>query len=636
MSKFNTSSLVGMLRERVGMERKTMLRLAELDEKSLRRIESEKQHPKPDTLEKLISTIDFPTKGFIYSILDYHPMEVCLLCDRLTQLLDIGDSTAAEDIITQLEALPGFDTGIFLQFILSKKTRLWELQGKPADLIIPLIDEGIAITYDSFDEGYIEDKVLILEESELLHTKARIYAKAGNLDAAIKLLEQMVSNLDKLPSADKEKERQYAPVLLSLSKCLLQYGECSRALEICELGAEYSASHKQGQLNPDFELIRAYALRGLNRLNECKMPLQHAYFGYTLLGETDKAKDVLTQAGDDFSIQFNLYGVDKLEKPRQQRIPYDRGEPVDCYTIGTMISTLRKRAGLTLEQLCRGICNKSTLLRVEQDLIIGNFFTLEAIMQRLGRDISLFSNFFLSKEEFMAMQLRDRILLLISEYDNLSAARLLRKFKLIKNISQSNIKKQFVKMVEASLFADEHEEPHPEFPSMLLDALRITYPQFDERNIDKYPLTYNEIWILNQYAGYFMNVNEFSQAAKIFERLHHILSTRYVDSFEKARMYSAILFNYSSCLGRAERWDEALSIISEGECFERCYGQLFDLPGFIFNRAYIFIMQGNIEKSVPYLALAYYGTSMFSKSGQSLNMPIIRPFVEEHTGIVFD
>jgi transcriptional regulator with XRE-family HTH domain len=625
-----------MLRERVGMERKTLLRMTEFDERNLRRIENEEQHPKPETLEKLISTIDFPTKGFIHSILDYQPMEVCLLCDRLTQVLDIGDTVTAEDIITKLEALSGFDTGICYQFILSKKALLWEQQGKPVCSIISLIDEGISITFENFDECNIEDKVLILEELELLHTKARIYAKSNNIDAAIRLLDDMVSNLDKLPSADREKERQYAPVLLSLSKYLLKSGDYNKVLEICELGAEYSASRKHGQLNPNFEFIKAYALLSLNRVSECKAPLQHAYFGYILLGEIDKANDVLTQAMDDFGIRFNLYGVDKLELPRQQRIPYDRGEPVDCYSIGTMISALRKKAGLTLKQLCRGICDKSTLSRIEQDISQGSYFTLEAIMQRLGRDINLYNNFFLSKKDFIAVQLRDRIILLISEYDHTGAAILLKQFSQIENINQQNVNRQFLKMIEALLFSINHEEPHPDTPSMLLEALRITYPKFDERDIDKHPLSYYEIWILNQYACYFMDVHDFSKAALVFRRLHFILNSRYIDYFEKARMYTTVLFNYSSCLGRAERWNEAITILSDGENFDRNHNRLIDLPGLTFNKGYIMMMQGAVEKSIPYIALAFYGSSMFSKSGQESYLPIICSFIKEHTGIVFD
>jgi len=287
MSKYNAALLVKLLRERIGLEREAMFSMCSLDDSSLRRIENEKQHPKPETLEALIKSISLPLDYFIYSLLDDQPMEVYLMCDRLSQLLDIFDTVAAEKIINDLETLPGFDTGILFQFLLSKKARLWELQDRPSSDIFPLIEAGMTETFDNFDENTLLDKVLILEEPELLHTKARLLAKNGEFDNAIGILERMLSCLINLPAADREKERLFAPVLLSLSNFLLKTADYIRVLEVCSLGAEYSAARKQGQFNPDFEFNIALALHGLKRTDECHMHLKHAYFGYVMLGECD-------------------------------------------------------------------------------------------------------------------------------------------------------------------------------------------------------------------------------------------------------------------------------------------------------------------------------------------------------------
>ena len=96
---------------------------------------------------------------------------------------------------------------VFKQLYLSKKARLWELQGKPAESILPLIDEGMAITFKNFKIDDIVDNVLVLEESELLHTKTRILATAGNYYDAISILDIMMAGLIKLPATDREKEK---------------------------------------------------------------------------------------------------------------------------------------------------------------------------------------------------------------------------------------------------------------------------------------------------------------------------------------------------------------------------------------------------------------------------------------------
>jgi len=404
-----------MLRDRIGLQRVTLLRIMsgfssiKLDETNLRRIEGEMQHPKTDTIALLLKFIDFPEEGFIYPSVEGQTMKAVIRCEQLEQALDRGDTVWAALVLAQLEAMSGFGSGIYHQFICSKRARLFEQTGRPTSEIIPIIEAGLAETFGNIDENDLVGKVLVLEEPELLHTRARLYAKDGDIGAAIKILSAMTANLAGLPMADREKEWQFTPVLLSLSGCLMQAGDYCGVLEACALGAEYSAAHKQGRHNPDFEFYKALALRGLGRTMECRPCLQRAYFSYMLLGEADKAQCVLEATAESFSVQFELYSVDRIGRVQQPAAPYSRGEPVDCNSIGTMITALRVKANLSRLQLCEGICRESTLKRIEGGKLDGHIYILEAIMQRLGRDINLFKNFFLSKEDFVSMQLRDQI-----------------------------------------------------------------------------------------------------------------------------------------------------------------------------------------------------------------------------------
>jgi len=414
-SKINTPALIKILRERTRLDRKGILEFWRICETSLQRIESERQNPRFETFEAFLREISLPLESFVYPLLEGQPMDVYIECDRLTQLLDMGDVVAAEPLLAQLENQAGFDTDILYQFILCRKARLWDLLGKPSSQILPLIDEGMAISFNNFKETDIVNQILILEEPELMHMKARLLANDGDDIAAIRILESMVVNYSRIPESNKEKERRYVSILLTYASCLISVCSYERALEICELGAKYSASRKQGQFNPDFEYYIASALKGLGRLSECIKPLQHAYFGFTLLGEADRAREIMRSANEDFGIRINTYGTDLLPLSRFYRIPYNRGEPVKCSSTGEMITILRERAGLTLGQLCEGICSKPTLMRIESGETQGHILTLEALLQRLGRDVNLYHNFFLSKEDFITIQLRDRIYILIIE-----------------------------------------------------------------------------------------------------------------------------------------------------------------------------------------------------------------------------
>ncbi|MDR2590143.1 MAG: XRE family transcriptional regulator [Oscillospiraceae bacterium] len=636
MSKYNTSALVNELRKRIGMEREALLRLSKIDESSLRRIENEQQHPSQNTLKKFVEAVDLPTDGFTNSILDELPMEVILLCDKLKQFLDMDDIISAELIMNRIDEQKTFENDVLKQFKLCCKAWLWELQEKPVDDILQLVKEGMLITFPNFKNADIATAIFILEEPELLHIKARLLAKSGFLDDSIFILENLIANFRKIPSADKEKEHQYTALLLTLSNYLIIKGNYSKVLELCEIGAEYSATHKRGYYNPDFEFNKAIALFGLGQKNNCKKHLKHAYFGFVLLGKSKDAENLLTRAKNEFDIQFSTYNVDELKITDQYRVPFNRGAAVECYSLGTMIRTLRERVNLTQDQLSCGICSKTTLFRIENDEMTDSFFTVEAIMQRLGRDIRLYKNFFLSKNDFIVVQIRDRISKSITERQYSEATKLLDLLESSKKIAKCNILQQFIKMSRAIVYKNEHTASQEEYLNMLISALHITCPQFNEREIEKYVLTDNEIVLINIYASYIGDTGDLQREAEILTQLRKNLNTKYVDDFEKARMYPIILFNLSSSLGRAERYNEAIEIAVEGETFERNHGRLIDLPGFIFNMGYNLILHDKKTESIPYLALAYYGSSLFAKFGEDNCLPIIYETAKTYTNITFD
>lgn len=458
--KYSKATLINTLRKRTGLEREAMIKFSNLHERSLDRIQNEQQNPDSETFEYLMKAISLPLESFVYPKLDTMSMSSIIECDLLIQLIDLGDTKQAGTLIKKFESMDAFDEGVNKQFLLSKKARLWEMEGKPANKILKLIDEAFFETYECFDDTKIGEFVLVLEEPDLLHTKARIYAKTGKIHEAIDVLNKLYSSMEILPAIEKDKERLFAPILLSLSEFLLKTCEFEKAIEICNKGAEYSALRNRGKYNPCFELHSAFALKGLERNEACRKHLQHAYFGYMLLGDVDKATEIIKIAENEFSIIFDLYGVDKMAHIKRIHKPYNRGEAVDCDSIGSMINKLRIKEGISLDKLSRGICDRSTLMRIEQGKSPGHLWNLEAIMQRLGRDISIYENFFLSKEDFIAIQMRDNINALIIDRKENEAIDLLSELEDMKNIMKFNVFKQFVLMTKAFIFdANQKNQP---------------------------------------------------------------------------------------------------------------------------------------------------------------------------------
>lgn len=57
---------------------------------------------------------------------------------------------------------------------------------------------------------------------------------------------------------------------------------------------------------------------------------------------------------------------------------------MDKKTVGRIISERRERCGLTLNELSAGICNKSTLMRIESGELNANTDILSRLLERLG------------------------------------------------------------------------------------------------------------------------------------------------------------------------------------------------------------------------------------------------------------
>ena len=167
---------------------------------------------------------------------------------------------------------------------------------------------------------------------------------------------------------------------------------------------------------------------------------------------------------------------------------------------------------------------------------------------------------------------------------------------------------------------------------MLLNALKITYPNYNENNIGTYPLSFTELFILNNHAMNLSDIGCSAEAVVIYEELIKKIYN-FNDDYEKERMYSPVLINYSTCLGRLERRREALAIIEKGESFNSEQKCLFVLPGLYFNKGYNLFKLGDKEVSIPYFIMAYYGNSMFARYGKSIHLSAVEKFIIEEMNI---
>ncbi|MCL2215500.1 MAG: hypothetical protein FWB91_00640 [Defluviitaleaceae bacterium] len=601
------------------------------------RIENHRRQPDTKTMRKLLSTLELPEQ-FIFPYLENTSSVAFTLREALLDALDTAENefrelNTAEELFAQICPKISIHSVINRQFIISCQARLYRMQSKAAKELYPLINEGMRLTYPEFNMQSFKYKLLLYEEASLLHTLALTLAGDGKPDDAIEVLHKLKQGLEDMPEDNRKKELKLPQVIMTLCKLLINKQDYENALNMCELGRDTSIKRNKGRLTPCFLYNKALCLFHMKSPDECPSLLRQAYFGFALMGMKDHANDVLANSRAIFGIDINTYGTENLQ-PIVATPPKKHGSAEACENIGDLMRQFREEAGVSAKTIYQGICTPSAYTRIEYGAIERpDIYVIEALMQRLGRDPDKYYNMFLIKNEFDDKQTRDEImsLLVARKYDE--AEKLLESIKDTKAFKK-NVGKQFVLSVEASIYRS-RQGYIPEYEEMLLKALKTTLPNFDERWIAGYHLTHREITIIMQLANYHAEkkAKELDRSIKIYERLRTSMNKIYVDGNEMIRTYGTLLYNYSKYLGLAGQYQKALEIVNEGELLCFSYGRVRQLPGFAINRAYDLLHLGKKEESIPYFAMAYYGSALIGRTG---NQNVTGKFAEERLNIIFD
>ena len=637
MPSYEKNAMISLVRLRQNMKQEYVMDHTAVSDGlggTMSRYENNRQEPRMKVFKGLMETMRMPIEAFFCPHFEDQPMEVVVQRPYILNLLDIAEDNIsalheAKHKVAELASTKGFDAGLNKQFILSCQAWLNELLQKDPDDTVILVKEGMAITYKDFDEKTFEGDGLILEEPRLLITLTSAYHRKGDTAEAIELLKRVQRGIERLPKDDHEKDKQLAPLMLTLLKYLLQDSQYEEALEACIQGIDVSIRRNRGRYAPDFAYYKALCLHNLGKADECRKQLILAHSGYILLHEVEKAERVKVKA-KEFGLDFNTYGVETLpfSKP-DYNLKF--GEVPDRTNIGNMLRFMHEQTGMSLEALCQGICSKSNFSKLIIGKIGAHVHLLEPIMQRMGRDINLYANTFLSGNDFKEKQMRDEVNISIVTRKYESAAKLLADLEKRKAY-QKGANLQFVKSSWATITASKDGNTHDYF-NMLKEAMSVTMPGFNEMDVSNYRFSYHEIILVNKLGIYYCETDALERGLRLFERLIESMDKFYVDETEKIRTYTMVLYNYSNFLEHMGRNKEALQIAKKGMLLDIKHKRLTLLPGFADNIGCALYNMGEKKESVPYFALACRGAELL---GRIDNQQATANFVREHLDITFD
>lgn len=300
-----------------------------------------------------------------------------------------------------------------------------------------------------------------------------------------------------------------------------------------------------------------------------------------------------------------------------------------------IIKEYRKTRQLTLSELSDGICDLTTLRRIEKGERAPSVYLFRKLMNRLGLAPSKFYANVASKEEIIFFNLYYEIEALVMgrKYDE-AHAKISELHKLELDLSKKEgkkIREQLVSVLLCSISQGKNEDAQKRKEASKY-ALGLTLSGFCEDKISEYMLSYEEISLLNALALAYLSAGDSPKDIDILHQVKKSMDKFYSDEYEKSRGYVLTLFNLSTALGYAQRHTESLKISNIGIEQSIKHKRLYLLPHLKFNKAcalYFLDEHENVAKLAIEAVFALRNNEEFDDADER------QKFAEEVMGINF-
>lgn len=245
---------------------------------------------------------------------------------------------------------------------------------------------------------------------------------------------------------------------------------------------------------------------------------------------------------------------------------------MELLTLGEVIKRRREGLGLSQKELCAGVCNISTLSRLETGKQIAAHGTAKLLLQRLGIPDDRY--YALLTEEEMALEaleeeaVRRNVAFERADEAERPAARTAALEQLARLEAaageEDHLSRQFVLRSRVLLGREEGRYPIEKSVPMLLEALRLTSPGFDLERIERGLYTDTEIKIINQIGQEYIFAGKNKEAIGVLSQLLRYAQAHTENQTPAQMRIPMICCNYAIALSREGRYRDVKAVVSLG------------------------------------------------------------------------
>ncbi len=271
---------------------------------------------------------------------------------------------------------------------------------------------------------------------------------------------------------------------------------------------------------------------------------------------------------------------------------------------GHLIRKMRKEMGVSQEELAvRLYISPRHLSRIETGEADMDIWQFMAMLELTGYPSEDFWLLYLDSIEYEEYKVYRNIKRFLRDNRFEEAAELLKDLEK-KDFSKRPLINQFILFVKTVV--NKNITLKDALNEMNL-AIRMTRPDFDEKKIIKYRMTYNEICILNHMAICLYEEGRAETAIFILEAIIKSRGAAMTSEEDKGAIFPGLMFNLSNILGREKMLKESLKVCNEAIELCREYNNLRSVPQILYNMACNYYMLGEEEQVYKiYLTRAYH------------------------------
>lgn len=379
---------------------------------------------------------------------------------------------------------------IHRQFIAQSRAQIAWLQEKESGVVLKYIEEAIMQTVD-FKNLWEKGKVLSAEEIRLFLFRWEVLKKAESKEkATLAELWKIVEYIEHRQFEPEELAKVYPYAVLLLN----EYGDGSELKTYCIAALENALEllREEGKILYLPEILEACAeIYAKNERHE----------DHKKAGELLRMRDALVHLELEYGMHFENYRLFS-DINRSFKLDYE------------MIRQNRLACGMTMEELCDGICTWEELSRIERGKCKPNDKTFEKLMEKMNRKRGRIEAYITTADyEMILLEAEMEKALHRFQYEKAEG--------ILKDLSkrlESNYPEN-CQYLETEKVRIEISRQHLTFVDGIQSLISILEKTGYEKEIFTYNLTANEKNILTLIACLYQKWNRKEQAVQILEKL---------------------------------------------------------------------------------------------------------------------